>query len=410
MSKLKSSGPRQRWYLLFALCVLSVLAVPVTSVGQLPGGSVTVCQVTGSASAPNYAQVEVAVDQVAAYLNQFPGSFAGACPSSGGSSGGGTGSGTTPISGAVTICRVSGSASAPILTEVSVAADQVTAFINQNPGSFVGSCSGAGGGAGGSSGAAPANAAVTVCRVGGSANAPNYAQVAVAVDQIAAFLNQNRGAFIGTCPGQGASSQGPATILGLPVGAGLMICQVTGSAGALSYLQTNVAVDRVAAFINQHPSSFVGMCPNSSDPGGTLGPAPLGYVTICRVTGDANSPYAAVTIRADQLAAYVTQAGTIVPPPTAGCPALEPDPNTGEPSTTPTGRSDTVRVETTPNTVVTARGAGVNETTKSDERGVAVITVKPKRPGIITIRGAGGRVIKRVGAVAGRQTAQQLTG
>lgn len=58
-----------------------VLALPVASNGQeLPGASVTVCQVTGSASAPNLLEVQVSVDQLAAYLNQFPGSFVGACP------------------------------------------------------------------------------------------------------------------------------------------------------------------------------------------------------------------------------------------------------------------------------------------------------------------------------------------
>ena len=37
-----------------------------------PDASVTVCQVTGSAGAPGFAQVQVSVDQVAAYVNRFP--------------------------------------------------------------------------------------------------------------------------------------------------------------------------------------------------------------------------------------------------------------------------------------------------------------------------------------------------
>ena len=77
--------------LVFALISLFVLALPVASSGQIPGASVTVCQVTGSASAPNFAEVQVSVDQVAAYLNQYPGSFVGACPASGGGGTGGSG-------------------------------------------------------------------------------------------------------------------------------------------------------------------------------------------------------------------------------------------------------------------------------------------------------------------------------
>ncbi len=140
----------------FVLALLAglVLALPVASSGQLPpipappppglpdpgpapvpGASVTVCQVTGSASAPNFLQVEVSVDQLAAYLNQFPGSFAGPCPAPGAGNGG-----NPPLNGAVTVCRVSGSASAPVLSEVLVAANQVAVYLNQNPGSFVGTC------------------------------------------------------------------------------------------------------------------------------------------------------------------------------------------------------------------------------------------------------------------------------
>ena len=280
MSKRSARLPRGAG-LVLALLGMFVLALPVASSGQVPGATVTVCQVTGSASAPSFAEVQVSVDQVAAYLNQFPGSFVGSCPTSGGSAG----ADDPPLSGAVTVCRVSGTASAPILTEILVAADDVAVFLNQNPGSFVGACPAtAGGGNAGSSsgGSGPLNAVVTVCRVTGSVTAPDVAQLTLRVDRVAAFLNQNPGSFIGTCPGQGATvTQGPGRILGIPAGAALTICQVTGSAGALRFVQVNVAIDRVAAFLNQNPASFVGLCPGSGDPNGTFGNEPLGYVTIC---------------------------------------------------------------------------------------------------------------------------------
>jgi len=203
---------------------------------------------------------------------------------------------------------------------------------------------------------------------------------------VVAFLNQNPGSFIGTCPGQGGTvTQGPGRILGIPVGAAVTICQVTSNAKALRFLEVNVAIDRVAAFLNQNPGSFVGLCPSSSDPNGTLGNEPLGYVTICRVTGDVNNPLAPITIRLNELGAYLTRAGTIVPGPTGGCPSAKNtaagaggnggsggsggggsggggagDPSTasnssggGTPSTTQLGRAITVVVQTTPNTVVT---------------------------------------------------------
>lgn len=399
--------------LVLALVSLFVLALPGTSSGQLPGASVTVCQVTGSASAPNFLEVQVSVDQVAAYLNQFPGSFVGACPASGG--GGTGGSGNPPLNGAVTVCRVSGSASAPILSEVLVTVDEVAVFLNQNPGSFVGACPAAGGGgnAGGSTGGTgPLNAVVTVCRVTGNVNAPNIVELNLNVNQVVAFLNQNPGSFIGTCPGQGGTvTQGPGRILGIPLGAALTICEVTANAKVLRFLQVNVVIDRVAAFLNQNPGSFVGLCPSSGDPNGTLGNEPLAYVTICRVTGDVDNPLAPITIRLNQLEAYLTQAGTIVPAPTSGCPRPRTTPGGGgEPSTTPPGQTTTVVVQTTPNTVVTASGAGVKESTKSDKQGKAKVKIKPKRKGIVTIRGEGGRPLKRIGVVDISRSGANLTG
>lgn len=433
MFKRKTRPVRLGAGLVLALVTGLVLALPVSSSGQLPplppippapgppppalpGASVTVCQVTGSASAPNFLQVEISVDQLAAYLNQYPGSFAGPCPAPGGGSGGGN----PPLNGAVTVCRVSGSASAPILSEVLVAADQVAVFLNQNPGSFVGACppsTGGGNGGGSNGGSGPLNAVVTVCRVTGNVNAPEIAQVTLNVDQLVAFLNQNPRSFIGTCPGEGGTvTQGPGRILGIPVGAALTICQVTANANVRRFLQVNVAIDRAAAFLNQNPGSFVGLCPSSGDPNGTLGNEPLGYVTICRVTGDVRNPLAAVTVRVDQLQAYLAQAGTIVPAPTSGCPRPSTTPGGGgggggeEPSTTTPGQTTTVVVQTTPNTVVTATGAGVNTSTKSNKKGKAKVKLQPKRAGIVTIRASGNKSVKRVGVVAKSRSGANLTG
>ena len=186
--------------LVLVLCALLFLARPEVSPGQVPTASVTVCQVQGSAGAPGFAQVTVSVDQVAAYLNQHPGSFVGSCPAS---DGGSSGQAAPPLTGAVTVCRVSGSASAPILSQVVVGADQVAAYLNQNRGSFAGPCpaSSGGGNAGGSDGTGPLNAVVTVCRVTGNVQAPGLAQLNLAVDEVAAFLNQNGRSFVGHMPG-----------------------------------------------------------------------------------------------------------------------------------------------------------------------------------------------------------------
>jgi hypothetical protein len=208
-------------------------------------------------------------------------------------------------------------------------------------------------------------------------------------------------------------TQGPGRILGIPVGAALTICHVTTNANVRRLLQVNVAIDRAAAFLNQNPGSFVGLCPSSGDPNGTLGNEPLGYVTICRVTGDARSPLAAVTVRVDQLDAYLAQAGTIVPAPTSGCPRPAAPPGGGgggEPSTTTPGQTTTVVVQTTPNTVVTATGAGVKTSTKSNKKGKAKLKLKPKRPGIVTVRASGNKPVKRVGVLSETRSGANLTG
>jgi hypothetical protein len=178
--------------LILALVTVFVLALPVASSGlDLPGASLTVCQVSGSASAPSFAQVQVPVDQLAAHLSQNQGSFVGACPaSSGGGSGSGGGS-DPPLKSAATVCRVSGSSSAPVFSEVLVGADQVAVFLNQNPGSFSGGCptTAGGGNAGGSNGGSGTLTPVaTVCRVSGSANAQDNAELTLDVDQVAAYL------------------------------------------------------------------------------------------------------------------------------------------------------------------------------------------------------------------------------
>jgi len=413
MSSLRTHFASIGTALVLALAGATVLLLPVTASGQIgPGASVTVCQVTGSAGAPNFAQVEVSVDSLAAYLNQFPGSFVGSCPASGGGNGG-----NPPLNAAVTICRVSGEARAPVLTEVLVAADQVAVYLNQNPGSFAGSCPAATpGGNSSTGGTSPVNAAVTVCNVTGSANAPRVAQVSLAVDRVAAYLNQNPGSFVGACPGDRTTvTQGPGRILGIPAGAALSICSVTGKAGVLRFAQVNVAIDRVAAFLNQNPGSFVGLCPGAGDPNGTLGNEPLGYVTICRITGNVANPLAPVTVRVDQLEAYLAQAGTIMPAPTAGCPRAGTGGGGGgggnqPPTTTPPGSTTSVSVSTTPNTVVTARGAGVDQAARSNKAGKARLKITPKKAGIVTVRATAGRVVKRIGVAKPTRSGLNLTG
>lgn len=392
---------------LFALCAL-VLMHPETSRGVGPSGSVTVCKVSGSASAPDLAEVSVSVDQLASYLNQNAGSFVGSCAASPG----GSADSSTPLSGTATVCRVSGSADAPILSEVTLAADQTALYLSQNPGSFAGTCPPpSGGNATASSGSAgPVSAVVTVCRVTGNADGPGVAQLNLAVNDVAAFVDRNPGSFIGTCPGAGATAtSGPGRILGIPVGGALSICRVTADGKVLDFAQVNVAIDQVAVYLDQSPGSFVGLCPSSADPNGTIGDPPLGYVTVCRVTGDAGTPLAPVTVRRDGLRAYLTRAGTVLDPSSSGCASSSRRP-AEPPATVPVGQSSTVVVNTTPNTVVTATGAGVKQTTKSKKSGRATLRVRPKRQGKISIRGANGRVVKTLGAASTRRSGGALTG
>ena len=144
-------------------------------------------------------------------------------------------------------------------------------------------------------------------------------------------------------------------------------------------------------------------------------------MTVCRVTGDADNPLAAVTIRQSELGVYLTRAGTVVPAPTGGCPASGTTSGGGsggagggegasEPSTATTGQTTTVVVQTTPNTVVTASGAGVKESTKSNKQGKATLKLKPKKKGIVTVRGAGNRVVKRIGVSSVTRSGANLTG
>jgi hypothetical protein len=69
-----------------------------------------------------------------------------------------------------------------------------------------------------------------------------------------------------------------------------------------------------------------------------------------------------------------------------------------------------VTVQTTPNTVVTARGAGVQESTRSDRTGKARLKITPRKPGIITVRAAAGRVVTRIGAASPVRSGRNLTG
>jgi hypothetical protein len=394
---------------------LSVLALPASSRADLPGASVTVCQVTGSASAPNYAQVQVRVDQVAAYLNEFPGSFVGSCPSSGG------GGSTTPVA-TVDVCQVTVAGGVTNYAQVQVAIDQLQAFLNQHPGSFQGTCptgSGdTGGTGGGTGGVVPVNGSVTVCRVTGSVSAPDYALATVAVNDLAAYLNRNPGSFVGSCPTSGSPAGSPGS---LPNGF-VTICSLTGSLSAPRYAQLTVAVTDLQAALNRRPGSFVGACPTAGDLNGNPGPVPSGFATICRLTGNATTPYTTLTVAVSQLGAYLNQAGNILAAPNGGCPTAVPgsggtvtggsgpgsQPGNSPGSSSP-GSSSTIDVQTTPNTVVTSSGAGTNGHTKSNAQGKARVRVKPKKKGIITIRGAGGKIIKRIG-VTGRQSGAQLTG
>jgi len=84
--------------------------------------------------------------------------------------------------------------------------------------------------------------------------------------------------------------------------------------------------------------------------------------------------------------------------------------NPAEPTATSPGQTRTFVVQTTPNTVVTANGAGTKASAKSNKQGKAKLTIKPKRKGIITVRAAGNRVVKRIGVASASRSGANLTG
>jgi len=134
-------------------------------------------------------------------------------------------------------------------------------------------------------------------------------------------------------------------------------------------------------------------------------------VTICRVTGDVKNPLAPITIRLNELAVYLTRAGTVVPGPTGGCRrSTPPDDGGSPPAITQPNQPETIVVDTTPNTVVTATGAGVKASTKSNKAGKAKLKIKAKKKGIITVRADGGRVVKRIGVASPSRSGANLTG
>lgn len=351
MHKKGLAGSRWVQGLLLALATAALLAMPAVSLASPSGTTVNVCQVTGTANAPSYAQTSVSVSMLAAYLNQFPGSFVGTCPASGGTGGGGGGTPTVPPAGFVTVCHVSGTASAP-----------------------------------------------------------NNTQATVAVDELAAYLNSNPTSFVGACPTSSSPAGTPTTA---PTGF-VTICHVGASGSTNGDTQTTVSSDSIGAYLNRNPNSFIGTCPSAGDANGNPGPVPTGYATICRVTGNASSPYATQTVPDSQLSAYLSQPGVITVTPAGGCPTSAPasggtTPSGPGPGSGSVGQPQTITAQTTPNTVVTASGAGTKSKTVSNARGQAKLKVTPKHKGVITVKGAGGKVIKRFG-VAGAQSGNKLTG
>ena len=206
------------------------------------------------------------------------------------------------------------------------------------------------------------------------------------------------GSFIGTCPGEAHGDQRAGPDPRHPGWRGALDLPGHGERERAAVLQVNVAIERVAAYLNQNPGSFVGLCPSSGIRTGRSGTSrsATSRSVASRVTCE---PARAVTIRVDRGQAYLAQPGTIVARTTSGCPRRRTSGSATEPpATTPTATS-TVTVQTTPNTVVTARGAGVTSRPRATGR-AGRGKVKPKKAGIVTIRATAGRVVKRIGVGA----------
>jgi hypothetical protein len=105
----------------------------------------------------------------------------------------------------------------------------------------------------------------------------------------------------------------------------LTICHATGNA-ATPYDALTLEFNELSAHVN-HQDDIIpapaGGCPTAVETGNNVG-----KLTICHATGSATNPYNEITIDFNGLNGHSNHTGDIIPAPESGCPSVTPTPAT----------------------------------------------------------------------------------
>lgn len=273
-----------------------------------------------------------------------------------------------PASASVTICTVRAGASGAG-SEIAVAADQVAAYLDQHPGASVGSCP-----------SAPAGGATTT--TGGSGSSPADTGGAT----VGSVASTASGTVAGSTGVSGTSVLSKAA-QDVPASGVVTVCHVGASASTPAQ-EITVAVDKLDAFLNQHPGDFAGTCPGA--PAAPAAPAGGGGGGGGAQVFNAGTPAAATS-------------GAAVSRPAASAQSA------ATPSTIPAAGTTKLVVPAANGSRVTVTGAGASSAAMSGGSGQAVLRVTPKGPGILTVR-VNGKTVKRIGVLPARASGSALTG
>jgi hypothetical protein len=149
----------------------------------------------------------------------------------------------------------------------------------------------------------------------------------------------------------------------------LAICHATGDA-ATPYEAITLDFNGLTAHVD-HPDDIIpapaGGCPKAVETGNNVG-----KLTICHATGSATNPYTEITIDFSGLNGHSNHKGDLIPAPAGGCPSVTPTPAiTATVTATPSGT-------TTPAATVSANQDGkitICHATGSSKNPYVLITV-----------------------------------
>ncbi len=138
----------------------------------------------------------------------------------------------------------------------------------------------------------------------------------------------------------------------------LAICHATGDAST-PYEALTLDFNGLTAHAD-HPEDLIpapaGGCPKTVEPGNNLG-----KLTICHATGSATNPYEEITIDFNGLRGHGTHTGDLIPAPAGGCPAVTPTPaTTATVTATPSGTTTPAADQAGKITICHATGSSKN--------------------------------------------------